>query len=224
MPVAACRSARPPSGQAAGTEAHAIGARLVLDLDHLGTQRREVTSRAGAGEHPAEIDDTDAGKREGLACGACLGRPAGQAAIGRQRRHLSRRRPLLDDRTRVLAQSGRPLRRYRPGCIGTVPASSNIGVRSPLSGCGTLAKTASLNVVRIAGILLGPPHGRPRQPVVLARHATGRRRNPGWPQGDRPACRPWPPFLHPAGPACRGLRPFRAWQEPRWFPDSASEE
>src|SRR4029453_8569070 len=54
------------------TEAHAVGARFVFDLDHLGPHRREEASRAGAGEHPAEIDDAHTGEGEGLACGTPL--------------------------------------------------------------------------------------------------------------------------------------------------------
>ena len=215
----------PAERTGACTEAHAVGARLVLDLDHLGAQRREEPSRAGAGEHPAEIDDAHAGQREGLAVGPAWAGPSGQAAVGRQRRHLSRAPPTPRATARVCSPSlgGR--------CADTVQGASGLYQRAATYvydvaalGVRHVGEASSLNVVRIAGILLGPPHGRPRQPVVLAVTPQIARRNPGWPRRDRPACRPWLPPLRPVGRACRDLHPFRAWRGPRWFPRSASEE
>src|SRR6185437_5676004 len=47
--------------------AHTVQPRNVLDLDDLGAQSGEKPTRAGAGEHPGQVDDADPAEREGLA-------------------------------------------------------------------------------------------------------------------------------------------------------------
>ncbi len=137
----------------------------MLDLDHLGAHGGKEASGAGAGQHPAQIDDPDIGQGEGLAMLADNRRlgPAFRGDFGHGRRT---RLPVAQHLLRMLAQqrrAGTP----PPGDFPAYPFRANIGEASVKLGMIDIKECLPRRPMRITHILLRTADRRPGHPLIL---------------------------------------------------------